>query len=224
MWSWFLDLLYPPVCASCDEPLLGAGPFCWACAVSVEPHPPSCAHCRQLHGRSGGCGHWLAAHAAAEFGGAVARAIRRLKFQARPDLATPLASLWARPPTVDLVVPVPLHPRRLRSRGFNQAAVLALALAARWRLTDEAGRRVAVSTAALARIRDTPPQTSLGPAERNRNLRGAFVANPRQVQGRRILLVDDVLTTGATVGSCARALYRAGADDVLALTLARAVP
>jgi len=81
-----------------------------------------------------------------------------------------------------------------------------------------------VSTAALARIRDTPPQISLGPAERSRNLRGAFVAQPRRVSGQRILLVDDVLTTGATVGACARALYRAGAADVVALTLARAVP
>ena len=224
MWSWFLDLLYPPACAGCDEPLGGVGPFCWTCAVSVETHPPSCAHCRQVHGRSGGCGRWLVAHTAAEFGGAVARAIRRLKFHGRPDLATPLARLWARPPTVDVVVPVPLHPRRLRSRGFNQAAVLALALRARLRLTDEQGRQVAVSTAALARIRDTPPQTSLGPVERSRNLHGAFVADARQVARRRILLVDDVLTTGATVGSCARALYAAGAADVVALTLARAVP
>jgi competence protein ComFC len=116
----------------------------------------------------------------------------------------------------ELIVPVPLHPRRLRWRGFNQSVLLA----------REVGR--AYSTAmdpfVLARRRETPPQTQLTEIERRRNMRGAFAVNPnRSVKNKSILLVDDVYTSGATVNECSRALRRAGAKQVYVLTLARAV-
>jgi ComF family protein len=143
--------------------------------------------------------------------------LRRLKFAGLPELAVPLAALL--PTTAaELIVPVPLHPRRLRERQFNQAAALAYAARDAHRLSGP------IELHALARIRDTPPQTSLGPAERRRNLRGAFLADARRVRGRAVLLIDDVATTGATLEACARALRAAGSPRVSALTLARAVP
>ncbi len=116
----------------------------------------------------------------------------------------------------DLVIPVPLHRRRLRWRGFNQAALLALAIA------RKIGCKIDVT--ALKRVRDTPPQTSQNRHERRQNVRGAFiVTRPDRIAHRRLLLVDDVMTTGATLDECARALLDAGARRVEVLTLARAI-
>ena len=115
---------------------------------------------------------------------------------------------------IDTIVPVPLHRRRLFSRRYNQAAVLALALG------RIAGLPVAVD--GLMRTRATPTQGGLDRLGRARNVRGAFVARPQEaLKGRRVLLIDDVLTTGATAGACVRALKTAGATSVDVLTLAR---
>jgi ComF family protein len=111
-----------------------------------------------------------------------------------------------------LLVPVPLHPLRLRQRGYNQSALIALGT----------GRKI--DARALERIRDTPPQAGLGAEQRRRNLAGAFRARAERVRGRRVILVDDVVTTGATVEAASRELLRAGAQSVDVLTLARAVP
>ncbi len=114
----------------------------------------------------------------------------------------------------DLVVPVPLHRRRLWWRGFNQAALLARAVSRRMGRPVDAG--------ALVRSRFTAPQTSQSHDERRRNVRSAFVVRrPQRVIGRRVLLVDDVMTTGATADECARVLLKAGAQRVDVLTLAR---
>ncbi|MGE3498236.1 MAG: ComF family protein [Candidatus Binatia bacterium] len=116
----------------------------------------------------------------------------------------------------ELIVPVPLHRDRLRWRGFNQSAVLA-------RAVGRAAHRP-VDVMALARTRATVPQVGLDIADRQRNVRGAFsVRRPRAVQDRTVLLVDDVMTTGATADACARALHRAGASRVDVLLLARAI-
>ena len=116
----------------------------------------------------------------------------------------------------DLIVPVPLHLHRLRWRGFNQAQFLAHALA------RDVG--VPVDALSLRRVRATHPQVQLNEGERRRNVRHAFrVTRPRRVRGQRVLLFDDVYTTGATVEECSRALLQAGAAGVDVLVLARAV-
>jgi ComF family protein len=153
-------------------------------------------------------------------------AIHALKYGRRPVLATPLGRLLAAVgPEVapvalrdwtDGLVPVPLHPARHAERGFNQAELLAVPCAARWRCR--------LVTRALVRVRATVPQADLDADARRANVRDAFaVVRPAEVRDRRLLLVDDVLTTGATVAAAARALRAAGAAAVGVLTLARVV-
>jgi ComF family protein len=117
---------------------------------------------------------------------------------------------------IDLVIPVPLHPRRLAERGYNQAALLAAPVTR--------SLEVGMSARALVRVRDTPRQASLDRAARLINVRHAFVARASLVTGRRVLLIDDVRTTGATLDGAVRALDDAGAREVTALVLARRSP
>jgi len=149
--------------------------------------------------------------------GALRRAIHGLKYRRQRALVLPLAGLLrqyleAHPLPADILVPVPLHPSRLRERGFNQAALLARAIA-----TPE----LPVVEGCLQRIRPTKTQMTLGHEERKRNVAGAFVCLDNSVRGRRVLLIDDVCTTGATLEACAIALREAGAIGVWGLTLTR---
>lgn len=131
---------------------------------------------------------------------------------------------WACESDSPLIIPVPLHPSRWRERGFNQSEVLAVGLA-RALARQAAGAAPRVAKDCLRRKRATAPQTGLSVSARRENLRGAFeVVKPDAVRGRRIVLVDDVMTTGATLSTCARALKHAGAAQVMGLTLARATP
>jgi ComF family protein len=196
-----LDLVAPRRCPGCDEAL---GPadhaFCEACVLLLDP------------GERVGAG--LSAYV---YGGPMAEAVRRLKYGGRTDLAPPLGMLLAERALelsgeVDAVVPVPLHPSRLRHRGFNQAALLARPVAR--------ALGVPLVTSELRRVRDTPPQAGLDAPSRLRNVRGAFVA--LRAPGSRVLLVDDVRTTGSTLAECAEALAIAGAEQVLTLVLATA--
>ncbi len=116
---------------------------------------------------------------------------------------------------VDAVIPVPLSRQRLRQRGYNQAGLLAFPLAIAFRL--------AYMPDALRRVRDTASQVGLNERERIQNVRDAFTANLQRIQGKNILIIDDVATTGATIGSCASALLAAGARSVYAMTFARAM-
>lgn len=117
---------------------------------------------------------------------------------------------------VDLIVPVPLHPRRLRWRGFNQSLLLAKQVSRRY--------EVPMDPFVLYRKRETAPQTQLAEDERRRNVRGAFATGPEKpLKGKSLLLVDDVYTSGATVNECSRVLLHAGAKEVYVLTLARTV-
>jgi ComF family protein len=149
--------------------------------------------------------------------------IHELKYRGHRRVATRLASLLHKDPSVltlledcDVLVPVPLHPRRLRERGFNQAALIARELGRR------AGRPCAEGV--LVRRKDTSPQTGLTAAERRRNVAGAFAVRHRgQVAGHVVTLVDDVLTTGATARTCARTLRDSGAREVRLLSVARVV-
>jgi len=165
--------------------------------------------------------------------GPLRQVILRLKFAGDERLGVRLGALLA--PTyaalpqigalaAPLLVPVPLHTSRRRERGFNQSELLAAGLVQALK-EQTGGLTPRVATAYLRRKRLTPPQTGLSVAARRENLRGAFeVVKPEKVRGCGIVLVDDVLTTGATLSACARALKRAGTLRVLGLALARATP
>lgn len=150
------------------------------------------------------------------FDGGAREAVHRFKYQGLHALAEPMAELMlerVEVAKIDLIVPVPLHRRRERARGYNQAALLARALA------THSGARC---DAAAARIRATAPlSATTRRAERLEIVRGAFQAFPQRVENRRILLVDDVITTGATLDSCAQSLLDAGARSVRCVTWAR---
>jgi ComF family protein len=176
------------------------------------------------------------AQAACEYGAALADAIVAMKHGGRRDLAGRLARLLVDPlaqvlarggfDTGDALVPVPLHPRKLRKRGFNQA--LELARAARRLLARRqpalAPRLPVLERRLLRRTRDTRELGRMGPAARLVEVAGAFaVAGGARVRGRRVLLLDDVFTTGATLNECARVLRAAGAEEVRVVALARAV-
>lgn len=203
-----LHLLAPPACVACDAPSRQGATFCAACEATLEP----------AEGRGGAAPFDEVASGA--YRGALAAAVRRFKYGGRPDLAGPLGARLAAAVRGaglrgDLVVPVPLHPRKLRERGYNQAALLAGAVAL------AAGARV--SARGLLRVRDTTAQASLSRRGRLDNLDGAFRArSPGAIRGKRVLLVDDVATTGATLRACAEALLGAGAASVTAVVLARA--
>jgi ComF family protein len=204
-----LELLLPPVCAGCGR-AAPAAPLCSACAL-----PPA--------GSLGAPPDPLAAwHAALAYEGAAAVWVQRFKYPARglrgldpAAEAVALASmrrLAARTGELrpDRVVPVPLHPRRLRERGMSPPALLAAACA------RAAGAPFA--PVLLVRLRDTPSQTGLSRGARRRNVAGAFVA--RAPAPPRVWLVDDVVTTGSTLTEAARALAHAGAREITALCLA----
>ncbi len=205
--------LGPPTCAACDARIRPHVVFCPACAATIEP-PPDVEEISPSDPRL------EPTLAFGAFGGALATALRRLKYQDRPDLAAPLGHLARQAArhaglTADLVVPVPLHPRRLVDRGYNQAALLAAEVAVEL--------DAPLVARALVRVRNTPQQAHLDRGARLDNVRQAFRArDPRIIQGRRVVLVDDVATTGATLTACAEALLAAGAASVTAIVVARA--
>jgi ComF family protein len=155
------------------------------------------------------------------FDGSLRLLVHELKYRGRRRVASRLAGLLLEEPAVRRLltpgaelVPVPLHPRRRRERGFNQAELLAAALAR--------GSGLAVAPGVLVRRKDTSPQAGLSSAARRRNVSGAFAVRQRpKVVGRTLVLVDDVSTTGATAVACARALRQAGAAEVRLVTVAR---
>src|SRR6058998_198614 len=195
------DVLLVPRCAGCGEP---GSWFCVSCRVQCEP----VAHDGRLPIRAAG------AHA-----GPLRAAVRRLKYGGEPGLAEDLGSLvalelardLARGVTIDAIVPVPLHRSRADARGYDQAALLARAVAVR------TGVPLRPS---LHRIRASRPQVELDRVARAANIRGAFVAEGGSLRGLRVALVDDVATTGATLGDAAAAARAAGARTVRAYVVA----
>jgi ComF family protein len=235
---WALDLLYPPRCPGCHG-AKGRGAFCRCCRERVEaPSSPLCPLCgipfRTPLGADHPCARCLArppvfasARACALYVTAeaednpLAAVLHRYKYGRDVTLAGVLADLLQsrcpREADYDRLVPVPLHPERLRWRGFNQSLLLARPLGRAW--------NVSVDPFVLRRSRSTRPQVGLDEAARRRNVGGAFtVGVDACVKGLSILLVDDVFTTGATVNECAATLRRAGAQRVDVLVLARALP
>lgn len=211
---WALaDVFFPPRCAGCDA--IGAA-LCPDCRRAMGWVPVG-QRLIDLTARDGLDDF----RAALWFTGPTQKALHHLKYRHDAGLAETLAGLVAsrlgRPanvPHTALVVPVPLSPERLRERGYNQAALLARVLADRWRLRFRPG--------ALTRVRATHSQVGLNRADRQRNVHGAFAAQPRLTAGRSVLLVDDTCTTGATLHDCARALKAAGAVAVHGLAIAQA--
>jgi ComF family protein len=149
--------------------------------------------------------------------------VQKFKYGRKVSLGKPLGRLMALGCQeflgecyVDMIIPVPLHPTRLRWRGFNQSVLLARQISRAY--------EVPIDPYVLQRNKETQPQTELNEEQRRRNVRGAFALHPRRrVKGKRLLVVDDVYTSGATVNECSRTLKQAGAKEVHVLTLARAV-
>jgi len=210
----------PSLCRSCMaliKPL--AAPLCALCGreLSLASLPPGqvCGYCNL------GPPAYDAARSFAVYDGLLAQAIRAFKFHSDRSLLPALQELmlkadeaWLHAHDVDAVIPVPLHQARLRARGFNQAADLARPVARH--------RAVPLLGGALVRVRDTEPQYGLSIDQRRGNVKGAFsVDRPGRIQGKSIMLVDDIMTTGITLNESAKALKKAGAQKVVVLTLAR---
>ncbi|KAB7647434.1 ComF family protein [Polymorphobacter fuscus] len=228
-----VDLVLPPRCPACRTIVDGDGRFCVDCWQQLDfITAPMCATCGTPfeHDRGAGtqCGaclaeppHYARARAALAYGGPARTVLLAMKHGDRQHLAAVMAPHMLRAAADLLVpdavlVPVPLHRWRLWRRGFNQAAVLAQELA---RLSG-----MAVDVTVLARVKATPPSAGMGRKARAANVRGAFrVVDKARVRGRDVVVIDDVLTTGATADACARHLRRAGARSVSVLTFARVV-
>jgi ComF family protein len=224
--------LLPNGCVTCDGPVEPGRPdglICGVCRTRMRALAAGCARCGQPLPPVGPCrfcAGWPAALAFARSAvwlDDVARpVVHHLKYDALPTLATDIAEVIARHlprPDHAPLVPIPLSTRRRRSRGYNQAAAIARALGRRWAMP--------VSERLLSRTRDTGTQTALTPEARLENVAGAFVAHPAhpgEGQGGAIILIDDVLTTGATLVAAATALGAAGWRSVGAVTFARALP
>lgn len=234
----FLDRLapffLPPQCGCCGDFLEeGTQGICPRCLSTVHwIRPPFCSICgvpfltpESENHPCGACltrqNHFAQARAVASYDGSLQKMIHRWKYQGKSHL-TSLFGDWLRDglmlhwslSSFDLILPVPLHVKRLRERGFNQALLLAKALSRRTGIPY--GKKV------LRKKRATHPQVNLSRREREREIRGAFfVKDPAEIEGKRILLVDDVFTTGATVNECSKVLRAEGASDVHVLTLGR---
>ncbi len=216
----------PSRCAVCGS--WPSARLCEDCVARFAGPAPRCTTCaRTLPGPAQQCGACILAPppldqclAAVPYAYPWSGCITRFKFSADPAWVGPLAALlrsapWVEPAldAADLVLPMPLYPARLQARGFNQAQLLAQALA-----PAKCRRNL------LLRIRDTPPQSGLGRAARLRNLRGAFAVEPlraSELQARRVVLIDDVMTTGASLHAAAAVLRQAGVAHITGLVLAR---
>lgn len=231
----FVQTVLPPVCLACRKPAGADGglcPKCWQSAGFIER--PYCERLGTPFAYDSGMPlispaafadppAFDRARAVMRFSDVARDLVHLLKYGDRLDLVKPFASWMARAGDellheADALVPVPLHWTRLFQRRFNQSAELARAISRR--------KSISVIDDALERVRATPPQVGLARDERAKNVHGAFSIGKSarsKVKGKRIVLIDDVLTTGATANSCARVLRRAGAARIDVLTLTRVV-
>jgi ComF family protein len=231
-----LDIALPTLCPACREPVGGNGLCapCWSKLSLIAP--PYCERLGIPFAYDPGPGvlsmqaitdppAYHRARAAVRYDDIARTLVHALKYGDRLDLAPTMGRWMARAgrellADADALIPVPLHWRRLWARRFNQSALLAKAVA------QESGVGVKVADTALKRVRATAQQVGLSQAERAQNVQGAFRVPAEckaEVAGRRLVLIDDVLTSGATSDACARALLRAGAQSVDLLVFARVV-
>jgi ComF family protein len=243
-WSWpskvgrvLLDLLYPVFCVGCRQP---GKLYCPACRKAVRRiSPPLCPLCGQPQRQAQLCPQCTYSfsdedrrppidgiRSVAYLEGTLREAIYGLKYNYIQELAAPLGEMLIEyynsvPLPADIIIPVPLHRRRRRERGYNQSALLAQRLGQ--------ATQIPVRRDMLHRHRYTRSQTRLNAQERSRNVQGAFSCDGHRsaaqaTVGKRLLLIDDVATTGATLRACAQVLRDQGARSVWALTVARASP
>ncbi|MBA4421510.1 MAG: amidophosphoribosyltransferase [Syntrophus sp. (in: bacteria)] len=231
------DLIFPPRCTTCDVILKERSrlPFCPHCTAGIRfIRSPLCPRCgipfTVTEGEDHLCGECLmtqrpyaVARAVGLYEETLLTAIHLFKYQGRIGIGKVLGNIMADfaggiwdMNVFSVIMPVPLHLKRLRERGFNQAVILAREIATRFFLP--------IDFLTLRRTVFTESQVRLGREDRSVNVRGAFaVRKPERAAGKSILLVDDVYTTGSTLTECARTLLTAGADSVAVLTLAKAV-
>lgn len=221
-----LSFLFPQWCVGCGR---GGDLLCPSCLGSLAPvFPPLCPLCGTPQASGVLCPNCVSSSAAIDgirspfrFEGVMRQAVYELKYGNLRTLALPLARLLknyldANPLPVDALVPVPLHKKRLRGRGYNQSLLLARKLG---RLCG-----LPVVSDCLVRERHSLPQArTSGVSERQSNVSGAFACCDRRFQGRKVLLIDDVATSGATLNACAVALKAGGAASVWGLTLAKEI-
>jgi ComF family protein len=232
------DLIFPPRCITCSGIIEEHGPlpFCPLCASGIRYiHSPLCTRCgipfHSAETEDHPCGECLesekrykVARAVGYYEATLLTAIHLFKYQGKIGIGKILGNFMAdfAAETWDMqvfsaIIPIPLHRKRLRERGFNQALILAREIANRFSLP--------LDFMTLRREVFTAPQVGLGRKERLLNVRGAFaVRKPERIAHGKLLLVDDVYTTGSTLAECARILLEAKADSVSILTMARAVP
>ncbi len=221
-----LDLLFPQWCVGCGK----EGDFlCYSCRQSLPRiMPPLCPRCGRPQPSGmlcSGCVSWRAEidgiRSPFRFDGVIRQAIHQLKYRNLRALALPLAGLQndyliTNPVPAEVLVPVPLHQKRLRERGYNQSSLLA----------NELGKlnNLPVVDGCLIRQRHAPPQARTSTVdERQSNVAGAFACHDLRLKDRQVLLIDDVSTSGATLDACAAVLKAAGATSVWGLVLAREI-
>jgi len=234
----FLHVIFPATCAACKMPLWDDPvPFvCRACWETVVPiSGPCCPHCggpfaspvALQHSPTHECGAcrtkppaFTQTWSLFPYQSPLKEAIILFKYRGKRSLTKPFLQTMipALPtlPTIDVLMPVPLHPQRLREREYNQSLLLAHGLSQHL--------QIPLLLSCLLRVRPTVPQTSLSKKERLTNLHRAFAVNDAsRIKGQRILLIDDVFTTGTTLHECAKTLRKAGSGPVYGLTLARMI-
>lgn len=225
MWE-SLDWLFPPLCGGCG---ISGTRWCSDCQKKVNAiHDTVCTFCglpQESVGLCTQCGENPPAYKMlrswAVFAGPIQGALHRLKYKRDVGLGEALSEQvagfvsqlnWP----VDTLIPIPLGKKRLKERGYNQVAMIAMPLSMQLGLK--------YLPKAISRARETRSQVGLSAMERQENVRSAFLADKWKVRGQAILLIDDVATTGATLSSAAEALYNSGARDVYGITIARALP
>lgn len=228
-----INILVPPICLNCNSGLENVNELqlCNQCMNSIQPLPAGqCRCCAQpfvskisVH-TCGKCLHnppcFTMTYAARRYRGSIKTAIQNLKYRSQLPLAKPLGTILCNVLGEDIIaynpdciIPVPLHKKRLRQRGYNQALEISRVISRRYELP--------LNIKTLQRCRWTQPQQGLSAKERRKNLRDAFTVTMSEPV-RRVLLVDDVMTTGETMRACASTLISAGAEEVRAAAVGRA--
>ncbi len=226
-----LDWLFPPSCMSCKQILpmqksiWRRDKLCGDCRILFEKlEPPCCPRCGHPQDESAvycsACHNkkfaFTGSRAMFPYKGIIRDIIHGVKFKSNKRAAVGLGKLWASSvddfPPADFLAPVPMYPKKIRKRGFNQSEVLAKELSAEF--------KIPLAKNLLKRTKDTPPQSGLSIREREENVRGVFTVNKNfNIKGKRIILIDDIFTTGASLNSCAEALIKAGSENVSCMTL-----